>query len=74
MTATTIASPLASPEGALSTGVVVLNMGAPHDDAMVEPFLYELFADPYIIQLPLGRLYQKPLARMISRKRAPNSW
>lgn len=71
MTATTIASPLASPEGALSTGVVVLNMGAPHDDAMVEPFLYELFADPYIIQLPLGRLYQKPLARMISRKRAP---
>jgi ferrochelatase len=30
-----------------------------------------LFRDPYIIQLPLGGLYQDWLARKISRKRAP---
>ncbi|MCZ7586642.1 MAG: ferrochelatase [Deltaproteobacteria bacterium] len=58
---------------ARDTAVVLLNMGAPErpEEDAVRAFLYELFADPYIIQLPLGRLYQKSLARVIAKKRAP---
>ncbi len=37
----------------------------------IEPFLYNLFCDPDIIDLPLAFLFRKPLARLISRSRAP---
>jgi len=55
------------------TAVVLLNLGGPDSLDAVEPFLYNLFADPDIIQLPLGFLLQKPVARLIARRRAPEA-
>lgn len=52
-------------------GVVLLQLGGPDSPASVEPFLYNLFCDPDIIDLPLAFLFRKPLARWISRRRAP---
>jgi len=52
------------------TGLVVLNMGGPDALAEVEPFLYRLFSDRELIQLPLGAVLQRPLARLISHFRA----
>ena len=53
--------------------VVLFNLGGPDSLAAVQPFLYNLFADPDIINLPLGWLTQKPFARLISRRRAPEA-
>jgi len=52
------------------TGLVLLNMGGPDSVEAVEPFLYRLFSDRELIQLPLGALLQKPFARLISHFRA----
>ncbi|XP_002963893.2 ferrochelatase-2, chloroplastic [Selaginella moellendorffii] len=55
-------------------GVLLLNLGGPDKLEDVQPFLYNLFADPDIIRLPrLFRFLQKPLARLISTLRAPKS-
>lgn len=55
-----------------SIGVVLLNMGGPNSLDDVAPFLYNLFSDRDIIQLG-PKLLQKPLAWLISRRRAPKS-
>lgn len=47
-------------------GIVLLNMGGPDSLAAVRPFLYNLFSDRDLIQLPLGSVLQKPFARLIS--------
>ena len=47
-------------------GIVLLNMGGPDSLKAVRPFLYNLFSDRDLIQLPLGSLLQKPFARLIS--------
>ncbi len=52
-------------------GVVLLQLGGPDSLESVEPFLYNLFCDPDIIDLPLAFLFRKPLARLISSRRAP---
>ncbi|KAL2926232.1 Ferrochelatase-2 chloroplastic [Bienertia sinuspersici] len=55
-------------------GVLLLNLGGPETLDDVQPFLYNLFADPDIIRLPrLFRFLQKPLAQFISVARAPKS-
>lgn len=55
-------------------GVLLLNLGGPETLEDVQPFLYNLFADPDIIRLPrLLRFLQQPLAQFISRMRAPKS-
>ncbi|GBG79110.1 hypothetical protein CBR_g28825 [Chara braunii] len=55
-------------------GVLLLNLGGPETLDDVQPFLYNLFADPDIIRLPrLLRFLQKPLAGLISSFRAPKS-
>ncbi len=51
-------------------GIVLLNMGGPDSLEAVRPFLYNLFSDRDLIQLPLGGLLQKPFARLISFFRA----
>lgn len=56
-----------------TTAVVLLNLGGPDSPEAVEPFLYNIFSDPDVIQLPLGFLWQKRFARMVSRKRGPES-
>jgi protoporphyrin/coproporphyrin ferrochelatase len=53
------------------TGVVLLQLGGPDALESVEPFLYNIFVDPDIIDLPLAFLFRKPLARTISSRRAP---
>jgi len=55
-------------------GVILLNLGGPENQDDVEGFLYNLFADPDIIRLPkfLSGL-QKPLATVLSKRRAPQS-
>jgi len=50
-----------------------LNMGGPEKLDDVEQYLYNIFSDPYIIKLPLSFILQKPLARLISSRRAPKS-
>jgi ferrochelatase len=50
------------------TAVVLMNLGGPDSLEAVEPFLYNLFADPAIIPLP--RLLRLPLARLVARRRA----
>ncbi len=52
------------------TAVVLLNLGGPDSLEAVEPFLYNLFCDPFIIDLPLGFLFRKLLAKRISSKRS----
>jgi len=52
-------------------GIVLLQLGGPDSLQAVEPFLFNLFSDPDIINFPLGSLLRKPLARLISKKRAP---
>lgn len=53
-------------------GVILLNLGGPEQPADVEPFLYNLFSDRQIIRLGPAFL-QKPIARMIAKRRAPKS-
>lgn len=55
------------------TAVVLLNLGGPDSLEAVEPFLFNLFSDPDIFKLPLGFIFQKPFARLISRRRAPEA-
>lgn len=52
------------------TALILLNMGGPDSLEAVEPFLYNLFSDRELIQLPAGALLQKPFAKMISHFRA----
>src|SRR6202011_1768071 len=51
-------------------GVVLFQLGEPDSLAAVEPFLFNLFCDPDIIDFPFARLGRKPLAKLISTTRA----
>ncbi len=50
--------------------VVLFQLGGPDTQAAVEPFLYNLFCDPDIINFPGSFLARKPLAKLISTTRA----
>ena len=50
--------------------VVLFQLGGPDSPAAVEPFLYNLFCDPDIIDFFGASLARRPLARWIARKRA----
>lgn len=52
-------------------GIVLLNLGGPDSLDAVEPFLYNLFCDPDIIDFPGSFLFRKSLAKLISSRRAP---
>ncbi len=51
-------------------GVVLFQLGGPDTLDAIEPFLYNLFCDPDIIDFPFARMARKPLARMIAGTRA----
>jgi ferrochelatase len=51
-------------------GVVLFQLGGPDSLESIEPFLYNLFCDPDIIDFPFARIARQPLARLISRSRA----
>ncbi len=50
---------------------MLLQLGGPDSLDAVEPFLYNLFVDPDIIDLPGAFLFRKKLAKIISTRRAP---
>ncbi|HLJ42162.1 MAG TPA: ferrochelatase [Candidatus Acidoferrales bacterium] len=50
--------------------VVLFQLGGPDTLAAVEPFLYNLFCDPEIINFMGATLARKPLAKFIARKRS----
>ena len=52
------------------TALILLNMGGPDSLEAVEPFLYNLFSDRELIQLPAGAVLQKPFAKLISHFRS----
>lgn len=54
----------------MKLGVVLFQLGGPDSLESIEPFLYNLFCDPDIIDFPLARVARKPLARLISMRRA----
>src|SRR6202167_4882706 len=53
-----------------AVAVVLLQLGGPDSLAAVEPFLFNLFCDPDIIDFPFSRIGRRPLAKLISSTRA----
>jgi protoporphyrin/coproporphyrin ferrochelatase len=51
-------------------GVVLFQLGGPDTLAAIEPFLFNLFCDPDIIDFPFARIGRKALAKLISATRA----
>src|SRR5437588_7221783 len=51
-------------------GVVLFQLGGPETLEAIEPFLYNLFCDPDIIDFPFARIGRRPLAKLISATRA----
>ena len=53
----------------MKKAVILFNLGGPDKLANVKPFLFNLFNDPAILNLPTFLRY--PLAKIISNRRAP---
>ena len=53
----------------MKKAVILFNLGGPDKLESVEPFLFNLFNDPAIINIP--SIFRCPLAKFISKKRAP---
>lgn len=53
-----------------TVGVVLFQLGGPDSLDAIEPFLYNLFCDPDIIDFPFAKIARKPLAKLISSNRA----
>jgi ferrochelatase len=51
-------------------GIVLFQLGGPDTLEAIQPFLYNLFCDPDIIDFPFARIGRKPLAKLISTTRA----
>jgi ferrochelatase len=49
--------------------VILFNLGGPDKLESVEPFLFNLFNDPEILSIP--SIFRYPLAKFISKRRAP---
>ena len=54
----------------MKLGVVLFQLGGPDSPQSIEPFLYNLFCDPDIIDFPFARIARQPLAKLISTTRA----
>jgi protoporphyrin/coproporphyrin ferrochelatase len=51
-------------------GIVLFQLGGPDTLDAIQPFLFNLFCDPDIIDFPFARIGRRPLARLISTTRA----
>jgi ferrochelatase len=51
-------------------GIVLFQLGGPDTLEAIQPFLFNLFCDPDIIDFPFARIGRRPLARLISSTRA----
>lgn len=65
-------TPFKRPHGQTRLGVLILNLGGPEKLADVKPFLFNLFSDPAIIQLPY-KFLQKPVGWLIATTRHKKS-
>ena len=54
----------------MKKAVILFNLGGPDKLESVEPFLFNLFNDPAILNLPAFRY---PLAKLIANRRAPTA-
>ncbi len=54
----------------MKLGVILFQLGGPDSLEAIEPFLYNLFCDPDIIDFPFARIARQPLARLIASRRA----
>lgn len=54
----------------MKLGVVLFQLGGPDSIQAIEPFLYNLFCDPDIIDFPFARIARQPLAKLIASRRA----
>src|SRR5438046_1517761 len=48
-------------------GIVLFQLGGPDSLEAIEPFLYNLFCDPDIIDFPFARIGRKPLVQNLYR-------
>ena len=55
----------------MKKAIILFNLGGPDKLENVEPFLFNLFYDPAILNLPSFLRY--PLAKLISNRRAPTA-
>ena len=55
----------------MKKAVILFNLGGPDKIESVEPFLFNLFNDPAILNLPTWIRF--PLAKLISKRRAPTA-
>ena len=55
-------------------GVVLLQLGGPDSREALEPFLFNLFSDPDIIDFPLAKLARPVLAKLIANRRGKHVW
>jgi len=53
----------------MKKAIILFNLGGPDSLENVEPFLFNLFYDPAILNLP--KFLRFPLAKLISNRRAP---
>ncbi len=53
----------------MKKAIILFNLGGPDKLENVEPFLFNLFNDPAILNLP--SFFRYPLAKLISKRRAP---
>ena len=53
----------------MKKAIILFNLGGPDKLENVEPFLFNLFNDPAILNLP--SFFRYPLAKLISKKRTP---
>ena len=53
----------------MKKAVILFNLGGPDKMESVQPFLFNLFNDPAILNLPF--IFRYPLAKLISSRRAP---
>ena len=53
----------------MKKAIILFNLGGPDKLENVEPFLFNLFNDPAILNLP--SFFRYPLAKLISNRRAP---
>ena len=55
----------------MKKAIILFNLGGPDKLENVEPFLFNLFNDPAILNLP--KFFRYPLAKLISNRRAPTA-
>jgi ferrochelatase len=57
----------------MPTAVIISNMGGPHSLDAVECYLYNIFIDPDIIDIPFPEFFRKRFVAWLAKKRAPES-